>query len=518
MMKVSKPFALMGASTLLLVTVLGGCSGSRSITEAESASPNASNDAPKTDNKQAPLKVRYIVPDTAPPDLEAVEKAVSEKMQKDGLNLELDVTFIPRDVLDEKLNIMFTSGEEVELLHIMENRTSSSLYAARGVLTPLDELIEQYGPALKKAFPDDIWKSTKVNGNIYTVPSYWKAGTRTGGETGVFTIRRDLLDKYNIPVPKSNRELLDAAEALKQQWGEKEAYLWPSSVSSNPVFLHRDYDSWPFYVDYSTELMYVDQQGNVKAWVETEEFKQDSAFFREAYAKGLLHPDFLSAPFEQRQKLTDSGIWLSGGGGDANKLKQVYPDYNSENIRLQPDKPVLWTIPVLNANAVPATTKHPEAGIQFLNWLYSSKENHDLLMFGIEGTHYKVIDDNRIETVKDAGGKEVYAFPYWQIGYKDWSRFKPEATDLDIKNQKEHAENLIPSITLGFRFDTAPVDTEYKNVLAEMKASIYPIKFGMQDYDSHFPKALQKLKAAGLDKIVAEYDKQFKAWRQTEAR
>ena len=33
---------------------------------------------------------------------------------------------------------------------------------------------------------------------------------------------------------------------------------------------------------------------------------------------------------------------------------------------------------------------------------------------------------------------------------------------------------------------------------------------GVQDYNKAFPAALQKMKAAGLDKVVAEYQKQYK--------
>ena len=46
-----------------------------------------------------------------------------------------------------------------------------------------------------------------------------------------------------------------------------------------------------------------------------------------------------------------------------------------------------------------------------------------------------------------------------------------------------------------------------------MSAVIYPIKFGIQDYDTYFPAALQRMKDAGLDKVVDEYRAQFEAWQ-----
>ncbi|MBN2983051.1 DUF3502 domain-containing protein [Cohnella algarum] len=39
-----------------------------------------------------------------------------------------------------------------------------------------------------------------------------------------------------------------------------------------------------------------------------------------------------------------------------------------------------------------------------------------------------------------------------------------------------------------------------------------PIGNGFVDYEANFPKALEKLKEAGIDKYVAEYQKQFSEW------
>src|SRR5690606_40547239 len=71
---------------------------------------------------------------------------------------------------------------------------------------------------------------------------------------------------------------------------------WSSDVCSSdltetPAYLHATYDTYPFIV--FQDLVYVDQEGNVKTWIETEEFKKDAAFFREAYRKGLVNPDVL---------------------------------------------------------------------------------------------------------------------------------------------------------------------------------------------------------------------------------
>ncbi|WP_139787344.1 DUF3502 domain-containing protein [Cohnella massiliensis] len=39
-----------------------------------------------------------------------------------------------------------------------------------------------------------------------------------------------------------------------------------------------------------------------------------------------------------------------------------------------------------------------------------------------------------------------------------------------------------------------------------------PVGNGFVEYAANFPKALEKLKEAGIDKYVAEYQKQFSEW------
>ena len=61
-------------------------------------------------------------------------------------------------------------------------------------------------------------------------------------------------------------------------------------------------------------------------------------------------------------------------------------------ILLYPDEVKFNSFGMRNGTLVPITAKHPEAAIQFVNWAYSSQENHDLLALGIEGVHWRESD------------------------------------------------------------------------------------------------------------------------------
>ncbi|GAB2537016.1 DUF3502 domain-containing protein [Gracilibacillus alcaliphilus] len=92
------------------------------------------------------------------------------------------------------------------------------------------------------------------------------------------------------------------------------------------------------------------------------------------------------------------------------------------------------------------------------------------------------------------------------------SRWTPETHPSYVETHTTVDDDAVNSITLGFNFDASAVGTEYSNSLAELETSIYPIKLGMVEYDEAFPNALEQMKAAGLDAVVAEYEKQFSEW------
>ena len=52
-------------------------------------------------------------------------------------------------------------------------------------------------------------------------------------------------------------------------------------------------------------------------------------------------------------------------------------------------------------------------------------------------------------------------------------------------------------------------------MLTELAAVISPIALGVQDYESAFPAALERLKAAGLDKVIDTSRAQFEAYQES---
>ncbi len=66
--------------------------------------------------REAPEKMRYVAPGSDWEKEDEIIGLVNDKLQKDGVNIEVELIRIPWDAWDQKVNLMLSTGEEFELL------------------------------------------------------------------------------------------------------------------------------------------------------------------------------------------------------------------------------------------------------------------------------------------------------------------------------------------------------------------------------------------------------------------
>ena len=494
-------------ATLVVAAALAGGAG-------ESARPNGSG---------GPLPMRYVVPGTAPAELDIAMAAVNEKLAADGVNIEVEVVYIGWDVWDQRTNLMLSTGEPFELFHVMENRVPSPTFAARGALTPLNDLIDEYAPELREMFTEDQWTAVTVDGEIYAIPAIWRQIVGVGGDSGRIYARKDVLDRYGLSVPANPTEIIETAEALQaaieadtgETW-----YVWSHELHVAPVWLFRAMDTYPFFVQHSEEILLVRDDGTVEPYYRTTEFRQTATVYRDMYERGLIHPDILSLPREARpQTVNQQGRFLFGMGTsgyqDLPVVRLNVPEAELTDFYLRPEVPFYSNLSVLNSNAVPATTSDPATGLQFLNWLYGDRENHDLFVYGIAGRHYRPVESNRLETIRGQSDQPLYRHEEWQISWAPFNRYETTAVQeqLLLETVPLDPSRVQAGVVLGFNFDSEPVNTEYTNILAARQEFFYPIKWGVVEYEEFYEQLDQRMRAAGIDRVVDEYQRQLDAFR-----
>ncbi|MDD3336804.1 MAG: extracellular solute-binding protein [Eubacteriales bacterium] len=465
--------------------------------------------APSFAGAEEMVTINYVVPGTAPSDYDMVIAAVNEKLAKD-CGIQVKVTYYPWDVWDSKLNLMLSTGEEFDLFHVMQDRVSFATYYSRGGLADITDALAKNGEHILSAIDSSVMSAAQIGGHTYCIPTNWAEL----GVEGVFTVRNDILAKYNKSVPTTPAEMLDTLEAIMGEWdGDDTPYLnfIPSyDPSSNHLnVLHSEYDSYPFNV--VDGLFMVAQDGAVTSWVESDEFKQDAAFMNEAYTRGLIDPDVLTTTNESHDDMLKRGqfVFHFGTLDFYADMVQTWPELQLTDVtfeRFNADRGSIRPWAFKNCNAVSSTSKHVDEAVQFIDWLYTDQANFDLFFYGIEGTHYTVPEEGRIEQLVTS---DVWAFSTWMAGNMNFQRYPTTTFPSLIEALYTKDDTAVNSVAGGFFFDASPVQAEYSNLQTEMEACITPIYMGVQSYDEAFDAALQRLKDAGLDTVLAEYQRQF---------
>ncbi|WP_276355110.1 extracellular solute-binding protein [Cohnella caldifontis] len=519
-----KRFTVFATSILVLALVLAGCSGggsgdskeSASNSPAPSGSASASGGGTDSGAKQEEVvTIKYVVPGTEPKEWPAVKEAVNKKLLEDGVNVQIEKEYIDWGAWEQKINLKLSTNEDFDLFHVMNDWVSLANYAGRGALKDITAEVEQYGPNLKKVIPESVWSGVTKEGKVYGIPAYWYESAVDGS----ITINKYLLDKAGYATPITNRDqLLDAMEQVNRKLNLKLTIPLRGGTAGPADVFQRTYDTYPFTV--RDNIAYIGQDGVVKNWVETDEFKQDAAWFRSAYQRKLINPDVLTVKQEQVDDQIKYGkyVFMFGTPNKLSDVQKTYPDVTDEGfqlIRLNPDKPRYRMVNAKNVNVVAANSKHPAEAVKFLNWLYDNQDNYDLFMYGIEGKTFNKAGDRGLESIMDPSTNlPLYIHDDWMAGNLNYIRVNQDylSANKALYKADPEAKNFIAA---DFFFDPSAVKAEMANVQAVFTSDVSPIYRGVVDYDKNIKSALDKLKAAGIDKVLAEYQKQLDAYKAT---
>lgn len=529
-MKTSKKILALLLAVMMVLAIFAACdnnsSASSSTSEPSADAPDSSVSEPASEPEASDTgdagdgevhPCRIVQPGTHKDEYEIGIAAVNEKLLADGVGIEVSVTRIPWDAYAEKLNLMLTTGEEFELLHVMQDVKNLSAIAGMDAILSLEGLVDKY-PDLIDKFTELEWAGTLYKGERFAVPCSWRSFDNV---MSYMNARTDVMEKvgYSEFPSESTEDLMDMMkkmqESILEETGVK-AYHWYHQNQDTAHWLHRTYDTYPFYVENSLGIVLARQDGTIDSFYESEEFKQDADYYYELFQAGLINPDILNLDSQVKYDQANLGAFLPSQTYDPYQGVTIKTmagiDTQVDTYRIAEDKPDIVYTYVQNLNAISSTSEDPESGLKLLNWLYSSLENHDLFHYGIEGQHYEAIGDDRIKSVKDENDQELYVLDTWMTGYMPFMRYQDDAPDSQIDFMTYKSDNYVVSPIAGFIFDSSNVTTELTNLQTEIIASIYPIKVGMVSYDDNIDAAIEKLKAAGLDAYMEEYRSQFTAY------
>lgn len=440
-------------------------------------------------------KLKWYTIGQSPNDLDKV-LAEANKYLGEKIGVNLDMTFIDYGDYTQKLSVIITAGENYDLAFTCSWAGDYLGNSRKGAFLDITPYLDTIGKDMKQIIDQRFWDGAEVDGKIFAVPNQKEISTAP-----MWAFTKEYVDKYNVPYQeiKTLQDLEPWLKIIK----ENEPNVVPFYITkqfSAPKSFDELVEPIGIKLDGSNEL-------KIENVFETDEMRQNLDTLRKYYKLGYINADSATAQDDKTVKR-----FVTKGDG------QPYADVIwSKDLKYDVVATQMMDAYVTNASTtgsmigISKNTKNPEKSVEFLNLLNTDPYIRNLLNYGIEGTHYEKVEDNKIRILDDKNyvvgyytlGNMFLTYPLQQEPTTKWDEF------VDFNNSAKN------SPALGFKFNTSPVRNELSaifNVLEEYKQVIYS---GSVDIDEYLTKFNAKLKEQGIEKVIADVQKQIDEWSAT---
>lgn len=221
---------------------------------------------------------------------------------------------------DNKLNIMLVSGEYPELLRVPDGDILQK-YIKEQALLPLDDLIEQYGPNIKRMYGDTILKKLQDpdDGKIYRLTN-WHGYTTDGGFFGM-NIKRDLLQQLDPAIADSNNPITperfyELLKAFKEKFPTIDGKpSIPLTFSIDQRFFDNNLGALGiFKAAYGIKEFSEDADHNLKTDIKDPRFGEVLKYLNKLQREKLIDSEWPTLKYQvYAQKLTQGNVFASTG-------------------------------------------------------------------------------------------------------------------------------------------------------------------------------------------------------------
>lgn len=439
-------------------------------------------------------------------DSDAVAAKLSE-ITEEKLNADVELVRIGFGSFETQLNLALSSGEELDLFnpHILGLTT----LANNGQAMEMDDLLDNYGKKLKELISEEDWKCTSVNGKIYAVPSNKEKAHGIG-----FCMRKDVLDGIGVSVEDIHS--LDDLHDVLVKVKEANPDLYPIVTNYGNLFYAVPVDGLGDVKNLGVLLdPYGSKELKVENYYESDFYKDICKRMYQWNKEGLIMPDG-STNSEGAKQLIKAGKGF-GQFLNGNPVIEVERSLacGTEMVYWELKEPISCTDDAAYGMCIGENSGDPERAMALIELMYTDPEVANLVINGIEGQHYQIIDKEN-GVIDYPEGKDIanvgysrypYGWPNQQISMI-WNGYS-----LDMwEKYKQYNESAVQSPAKGFIYDNSNVLNEITacaNIVDKYNAALMCGSLNPDEVLENFNKELYD---AGLDKIMADKQEQLNAW------
>jgi len=302
----------------------------------------------------------------------------------------------------EALNLMLASGEIPDIVGSSRIKDFVNQYGPEGAFLPLNDLIEEHAPNLKKFFdekPEIAAAISAADGKMYYIPYL------PDGKYGrAYWVRTDWLNALGLEVPQTVEEYENVLRAFKTQdpngngIADEVPYFarqWPELIRLVTLWDGRSSGS-DTYHDFMVE------DGKMAHPYAGEGYREGIKNLARWYEEGLIDAEIFTRGSSARDFLLSENLggsthdWFASTSGynrlsseiDGFEFKAMAPPASVSGARIEehrriPIKPDGW--------AIGGTNKHAVETIKYFDFWFT-EEGRRLANFGVEGMHYDMVD------------------------------------------------------------------------------------------------------------------------------
>ena len=453
----------------------------------------------------------------------------------------------------EKLNLMLTGQNYPDIVLMDRGNEIVNRYIDAGALIPLNDLIDQYGPHIKEMYGEVMTKSVYSDGKNYYLNNWY--GVDPDAVAGVL-MRKDLLteivgeERANSNDPFTQSEYLDILRQFKEKYPTIDG---KESIAVTLDAESKNYEGTLFGM-YGMTTYYADENNNIMHKAKAPRYQDAIGFMNTLYTEGLLDKEWVVNKKEQwTQKLSAGNVFstfcsywdpdsantslASTVGEDAKfySYKVVADGVDPSETKYSGRSTLGW-----DAIGITSNCQNPEAAIKFIDFLVS-EEGQYLMMWGIEGEHWDMVDGKHVPKQEIVDGfKTDFDNTKLETGIRKWTWFIKNGNGTDgspYDVTKYETTELTDSANASFgesdRWDTAdftglePAGSSPEGLKWQKVKDVYDQNFPKMvnaadsaEANAVYESMLAQMEEAGLSEVEAymsgQYQDRLKLWGMAE--
>jgi putative aldouronate transport system substrate-binding protein len=405
--------------------------------------------------------------------IEPVTAAISEKMQSEGLNIELQSLVL--DQHEAKYSALYAAGSDFTMAFDAPWYKMNTL-RDQGALAQLETLVDEHGATLKEAITEKIYNANFMNGHLYGIPAaYYYAGT-----SGVM-LREDLREKYGAELPTSEVGWT-SVESFLQAVLDNEPDMIPfvNIPTQSIVSINRGRKGWnPGASQTGVRIPNIEEGFQLIDDEDDPAVAANAEILRSWWEKGYINKTDMPTSGTSQNSQVD---YVYPGHAAAcvenepdykyvdqtKQIKTSFPDASLFGVDMTGQRAGNKGMGVLRAGNfivfnINAPTEQHEAGVQYFDWLAQSQDNLDLWLMGIDGVNYIKEDNMRFSEVEGTDATRNYRRQWYVSGMS--GRFQRLPADLPAVAEETiqfltTEDNYIFNPFEGFSADTKELELD----------------------------------------------------------